>query len=150
MASPPPNANPTAPPPPPVDPLITDARNEVLRLLDERRIAPAAAKYLDLRRLDPQHVLPASAQLDIANELMAEGQYDEAALAYENFLQTYPKGNGSTPLEQVQLILGLIYARYVPRPTRAIELLTTVLEKLHDPGQHELAQAELTRLQATL
>jgi len=138
----------SSPPPPPIDPRIADLREEILRLIDDRRIAPASEQYLLLRRLAPQAVLPAAAQLDIANQLMSDARYDDAAQAYENYLQAYPKGNGSTPLEQVQLILGLIYARYLPRPTRAIELLRTALANLHDPGQHELAQAELTRLQA--
>lgn len=118
-------------------------RDETLTLLREHRIAEAADRFIQLRTLDPQHVLPEQDQLDVANQLMADGRYEPAAAAYEDFLRIYTT---SHQREQIQLILGLIYARYLPRPERAAEMLKAALTRLHDAGQRAMAESELARL----
>jgi outer membrane protein assembly factor BamD (BamD/ComL family) len=83
-------------------------------------------------------------QLDLANQFMSDGQHDLAARAYELFLNTYQKYQER---EQIQLILGIIYARYLNRRQRAIELLRAALTRLHDPNQKDLAQQTLAQMQ---
>ena len=50
-------------------------------------------------------------------------------------------------IEQVQLILGLLYARYLSNYVRGKELLTVSLERLHNEREIALARAELARIQ---
>jgi membrane associated rhomboid family serine protease len=131
-------------PPVIVNPQVTALREQIGGLLKEHRVPEAAAKYLALRALDPRQVLSAQDQLDVANQLMSEAQYPEAAAAYEDYLRVYPTG---TQVDQVMLILGIIYARYAPDPARAVQMLQGALGRLHDQGQRELAEAELLRLE---
>ena len=76
-------------------------------------------------------------QLDIANQLFSDGQYPAAADAYELYLRTYPKAD---QIQNVELILGIVYARYLNRYDRAKEVLTMALPKLHAQRDLEMAQ----------
>ena len=105
---------------------------------------PAAARwYGQLLEVDPQQVLSQQQQLDVANQLMADARHELAARAYELFLSSY-KDYGQH--EQVELILGLINARYLNRRQRARELLTTALPRLHDSQQKDLARQVLAEI----
>jgi membrane associated rhomboid family serine protease len=133
--------------PPPVDAANTKLRDEIVEFVRTHQTAPAAAKYLELKQRDPTQVLPAREQLDIANQLMADGQYLPASVAYEDYLRAYPKAPQN---EQVELILGVIYGRYLPetpqRLGRAKDLMRAALPHLHEAAQRALAEAELNRL----
>lgn len=129
----------------PEDPRVGALRAEIETLLQGHELGKAVAKYLELRNIDPYQVLPMQGQLDVANQLMSDGQYVEAAGAYEDFLRVH----GSSPqAEQVTLVLGIIYAKYWENRPRALELLKTAAEKMHDAGLRQLAQDELKRLEA--
>jgi membrane associated rhomboid family serine protease len=129
--------------PAPLDPRVESLRAEISRLLRLHELPDAVARYLELRTVDPSQVMAAQDQLDIANQLMADGRYAEAAGAYEDYLKSYP---AAAQYEQIMLILGLIYARYYPRAERAKELFTAALPRLHDAAQRELAETELRKL----
>ena len=103
--------------------------------------------YLELRAIDPRQVLARQAQLDVANQLFSTGVHIAAADAYESFLAAYPRYE---QLEQVQLMLGLLYARYLNRPDLARKYLTAALERLSDQRQIDLAKAELAGIGAAL
>ena len=103
----------------------------------------AARKYVDLLRLDPTQVLSRQIQLDVANQLASESQHQQAAEAYELFLRQFPTYDS---IEHVQLILGLLYARYLNNNARATELLRQAVKRLHSTHDIELARAELERL----
>jgi len=91
-------------------------------------------------------VLSQQQQLDVVNKLMEKGRHEEAALGYEAFLSHYSK---SYPLvEQVELMLGLIYSRYLHRKEPAKKYLQAALEKLSEPNQKQMCADELNRLQA--
>jgi membrane associated rhomboid family serine protease len=130
-------------PPPPVDPRITKLRDEITLSLKDHQTGEAAAKYLQLRAVDARQALAPQDQLDVANQLMVEQRYGEAAAAYEDYLRLYPREQQQ---EHIQLVLGVIYARYLPNPARAVELLKAVLPRLHDVRQREMAEAELVQL----
>lgn len=107
----------------------------------ERHDMPHAAELFDqLLERDPAAVLSQQHQLDLANHFMSAGRYEAAAQAYEMLLGVY---TNYPQREQVELILGLIYARYLRRPQRARELLTQAAQRLRDPEQQRLAQQVL-------
>jgi membrane associated rhomboid family serine protease len=127
---------------PEVDPRIASLRAEISRLLRLHEISDAAQRFLELRAIDPTQVLPPQEQVDVANQLMAEGRHKEAAAAYEDYLRVYPTG-GAGQQEQLTLMLGLIYARYDANLPRAKELLSGLLPRLHDAKQREFVEGEL-------
>ena len=83
-------------------------------------------------------------QLDIANQLFSDGLYPAAAEAYELFLRNYPKAD---QIQNVQLILAIVYARYLNRYERAKELLTMAIPNLHSQRDLEMARTELERIE---
>jgi membrane associated rhomboid family serine protease len=127
------------------DPRIAGLRETVMNLRRDHQLAQAASAFLELRRMDPAQILPEDVQLDIGNQLMSGSRYPAAATTYEDYLRVYPRGG---QVDQVQLILGLIYARYEAKPQRAIELFQKSLSQLHNPSQRALAESELANLRA--
>jgi outer membrane protein assembly factor BamD (BamD/ComL family) len=118
-------------------------RARIARAAAAHEMAVAAELYARLLELDPQTVLPEALQLEVANELMSHGYHPTAARAYELFLQSYPR---YPQRHQVELILGLIHARYLKNPARARELLAQAAEHLQDPDQQRLAHEVLQEL----
>src|SRR5690606_20891435 len=100
--------------------LIFELRSQISRALAAHQPDVALESYHQLVDIDPDQTLPRQAQLDIANYAMNAGEYQVAAHAYERFLVTY-RADEFVP--QVQLILGLIYARYLDARDRARPLL---------------------------
>jgi membrane associated rhomboid family serine protease len=135
-------------PPVPPDPAmqrLLELRAEVAEAIAHHNLPHAANLYLQLKQLDRNQVLSRQAQLDVANQLASQQLYVEAADAYEQFLRCFPNYG---EIEQVQLILGLVYARYLTDYGRAKELLTTALQRLHHEREIALARTELTRIQS--
>ena len=125
---------------------IIDLRARISQTMSERQSEKAAQLYIELVTLDPSQILPRQLQLDIANQLMSEGQWEQSARAYEKFLAQYRTYEFS---EQVHLMLGLLYGRYLNRPKEALEQLKISLEQLTDEGQKTLCQKEIKRLEKT-
>jgi hypothetical protein len=123
---------------------IQDLRASISEATAQQRLPDAVRLYLELRAIDPNQVMSKQTQLDIANQLFSEGQHPAAADAYELFLRNYPKAD---QIQNVELILAIVYARYMNRYARAKELLTMALPKLHAPRDVEMAQAELARIE---
>lgn len=128
------------------NPKVAALRDEIALRIREKDFSGAAAKYLEMRAIDPRQILTLSDQRDVANQLMAEGKHIEAAAAYEDYLRAYP---GRPQEDQIILVLALIYATYVLRPERAKELLRGVLPRLHDPKEKAFAEGELGKLEAS-
>ncbi len=123
---------------------LAEMRSGVSAALADHNMPVAAGAYVKLLELDSKQVMNQQQQLDIANQLASDGQYDAAARAYELFLSTYGK---YAQREQIELMLGLIYARYLSRGQRALELLRNALPRLHDDSQKQLAQRMLTEIE---
>jgi membrane associated rhomboid family serine protease len=119
-------------------------RNEISARINERNLPAAANIYLELMRHDSEQILQRQQLLDIANQLAGENKYAESAKAYEQFLTHYRNYEYT---EQVELMLGIIYARYLNKPEPAIKHLQTAVQKLSDPGQLKMCQEEIARLQ---
>ena len=123
---------------------LMERRARVAAALANHDLRSAAEAYARLLDLDGAQVMGQQAQLDLANEFMVEGKHKLAAQAYELFLNTFRK---YPDREQIQLILAVIYVRYLDRRQRAVELLTAALPRLHDQGQRELAEQTLAQVQ---
>jgi membrane associated rhomboid family serine protease len=135
------------PPPDPRMGRIMDVRAAIADALNAHDLPRAADLYIELKTLDPQQVLARQAQLDVANQLAGQQKYPQAAEAYESFLRHYPKFE---QIEQVELMLGLIYARYLAQYRRAKECLLRALAKLHGDREVTMARAELERIEPLL
>ncbi|HEY8751308.1 MAG TPA: rhomboid family intramembrane serine protease [Tepidisphaeraceae bacterium] len=137
-------------PPPPPDPRqehIMNVRGAILDAIARHDIPTAAELYLQLIAADPQQVLPKQAQLDVANQLAGENRYTEAAQAYETLLRVYPK---TEQIEQLELMLGLIYSRYLSQYDRSMHFLQRALLRLHEESALTLARDEIKRIQPFL
>lgn len=123
---------------------IEQLRKEIGGRFMERNFPAAAELYLELMRVDRKQVLPCQQLLDIANQLASDDRTAEAAQAYEQFLNHYRHYEYA---EQVELMLGILYSRYLDRRQPAIRHLEAAAKKLSDPGQLKMCKEELARLQ---
>jgi hypothetical protein len=122
-----------------------ELRGAISRRFDEHNLAAAADLYLQLMHIDSEQILPRQHLLDIANQLASSQRASEAAWAYSQFLAHY--GNYQHA-EQVELMLGLLFSRYLSRPKEAIEHLQRAVERLSDPAQLRMCREELAKLQS--
>lgn len=123
---------------------VQHLRSVISARIQERNIPAAAQTYLELMNHDNQQILPRQQLLDIANQLAGENRHAEAAKAYEQFLTHYGSYEYS---EQIELMLGLIYSRYLNLREPAIKYLQSAVNKLTDPGQLKMCRDELAGLQ---
>ena len=123
---------------------ILDLRSRISGAMANRAAPEAARLYQELIAVDSTQVMPRKLQLDIANQLMADGQWADSAHAYEKFLSQY---QGYEFAEQVHLMLGLLYARYLNRHEEALEQLKLAEPRLSDPGQKNMCQKEIKQLE---
>ena len=122
---------------------ISKLRNEINSRIGERNLPEAARLYLELTKEDSSQVPPREYLLDIANQLASENKHSEAAAAYEKFLAHYTNYEYS---EQVQLMLGIIYSRYLEKPELAVKNLEAAYGKLTEPGQVKMCEEELMKV----
>lgn len=122
---------------------ILDLRTQINRAMSEHTPSRASELYIKLLELDDSQILPRQLQLDIANQLMSDGKWSHSAKAYEKFLSQYSTYEFS---EQVHLMLGLLYTRYLNRPQEALKQLHLAKEKLTDPGQKKMCLQEIERI----
>ncbi|MEM6551262.1 MAG: rhomboid family intramembrane serine protease [Planctomycetota bacterium] len=121
---------------------VLEVRARITKQLADHNVAAAAADYVQLLEAHPNQALPQQQQLDVANHLMSEGRYGTAAAAYELFLDQHKAYHD---LHQVQLILGLIYGRYLDQRDRGRELLGKAVSNLSG-ADRELAEQVLKEL----
>ena len=98
---------------------------------------------MELTQLGGQALLPMNQQLDVANYLMSTRQYQQAAIAYETFLEHY------TSYEypgDIRLMLGLIYGRYLHQDEKAQANLEQAIQLLREASKVELAENELAEV----
>jgi hypothetical protein len=123
---------------------IIQLRSEISNRIMQRNLPAAAEAYLELMEQDSEQILPRQQLLDIANRLAGENKHAESARAYEQFLSHYGTYEYA---EQVELMLGVIYSRYLNQPELAIKHLQIAEKKLIDPGQLKMCRDELARIQ---
>jgi membrane associated rhomboid family serine protease len=123
---------------------INELRRQISTRINQHNISAAADLYLELIDIDEKQVPPKQYLLDIANQLASENRHSQAADAYEKFLKYYKNYEHS---DQVQLMVGLIYARYLNNKVAAQKHLGSALEKLSDSSQISLCRKELSKLE---
>jgi membrane associated rhomboid family serine protease len=123
---------------------IMDIRAAISAALENGNLPDAAKRYLELVAIDPQQILPRQQMLDIANQLMVARQWVDSAYAYEKFMTHYSNYEYA---EQVELMLGILYSRYLNEQQKAVKYLTAAAGRLTDPGQLKMCKDELARLQ---
>jgi membrane associated rhomboid family serine protease len=123
---------------------LREMRSLISTRLAEHNLPAAADIYLELLRENSAELLPRQQLLDIANQLASEKKTEEAVAAYEKFLAHY---SGYEYAEQVELMLGLMYRRYLDRPEEAARHLKAALNRLTDPDQKAMCLEEINRLE---
>ncbi len=123
-------------------PEIEQLRRQITSRIAERNLAEAANLYLHLLDLDAKQILPKQHLLDIANQLASENRRRQAVEAYESFITHYASYEY---IEQVRLMLGIIYSRYLDKPDLAAKHLTAAEQKLSDPAQLKMCRDELAK-----
>ncbi|HSI36142.1 MAG: rhomboid family intramembrane serine protease [Phycisphaerae bacterium] len=124
---------------------IRTLRAQVNEAIAHHNLPHAAIVFMELKTVDPDQVLSRQAQLDVANQLASQQFHTQAADAYEQFLRHYPHFG---QIEHVELMLGLIYAKYLGKADRARELLTRAVRRLHGESELRMAREQLERLGA--
>ncbi len=132
-----------APPPTAAEQRIMDKRMQISKAMSTKHLDRAAELYAELLDLDGDQILSQQNQVDLANHVAGKGRHELAARIYELYLNNY---KSTADREQLELMLALLYVRYLKRGQRARELLTTAMPKLSDPGQIALAQSLLAQL----
>ena len=122
-----------------------ELRSEISKRIAQRNLPAAAGFYLELMSHDNTQILPKQHLLDIANQLAGDNKHTESAQAYEQFLTHYANYEYA---EQVELMLGILYCRYLNKPNLAIKYLEAAAKKLTDPGQLKMCNDELARLKS--
>ena len=123
---------------------VREIRTSISQRLEQRNLPAAADRYVELMRVDSEQVLPRQYLLDIANQLASSHRPSEAAWAYEQFLTHYGSYEHA---EQVELMVGILYSRYLHKPDEAVRHLQRAAEKLSDETQMRMCREELARLQ---
>jgi len=123
---------------------IMQLRNDISTRISQRNLPAAAEAYIELMEQDSEQILPRQQLLDIANQLAGDNKHAESARAYEQFLSHYGTYDHA---EQVELMLGVIYSRYLNQHESAAKHLQIAEKKLTDPGQLKMCREELARIQ---
>ncbi len=139
-----PAARPEPPAPDPRLEQILAMRAGISTAASDRDLPLAAQLYQQLRQIDPDQVMARQTQLDLANVYFDQGLHRQAAEAYELFNKHYPKYDSP---EQIDLVLGLIYGRYLGEYARARDCLKRALTRLHSERDITLARTELARIE---
>ncbi len=108
---------------------VVELRGEISDAIRRRDYDTAAEKYRQLIGRDPKQVLARQNQLDLGSHFMRNGRHAEAVEAYEKYLAHYPRGENH---EQVRLMLGVIYAKYLGNFEQAERHLLSSREILTD------------------
>jgi len=123
---------------------VNQLRSDISNRMIQHNLPAAAELYIELMEQDSEQILPPQQLLDIANHLAGEKKHAESAQAYEQFLFHY---NTYEYAEQIELMLGIIYARYLKQPGSAEKHLQIAEKKLTDPGRLKMCRDELARIQ---
>jgi len=115
---------------------VTHLRLEITERLARNDYAGAAERYEALVARHADQCLPRKQMLHVANQLMAVRRYPQAAAAYEKYVQHYPTSIDS---EQIRLLLGIIYARYLQQYEPARRHLEQSVDRLTNDQQRQQA-----------
>ncbi|MBC23989.1 MAG: hypothetical protein CMJ32_08760 [Phycisphaerae bacterium] len=110
-------------------------RSRIIALVRGHDIPEAARQYKQLLQEDPTQTLPAEIQLDVANMLFAQEDHETAATAYQLLLDQRDSGRFAV---DVKLALSILLIRHLDQPTRGLQLLEGLDDRIRDPKQQQL------------
>jgi len=126
---------------------VQEIRERLNAAIGMRNLEAAADLYVQMVQLDPTQVLSRQNQLDVGTQLHHASRYAEAAEAYEKLLRSYPNTERS---EQVELMVGLLYARYLNQFDKAKQHLAKAIDRLHEGREMEIAREEMRIVESHL
>lgn len=126
---------------------VQDLREKINAAISMREMAVAANLYVEMMQYDNTQILARQAQLDVATQLHHENRHAQAAEAYEKLLRAYPNLERAG---QIELIVGILYSRYLHKYERAKQHLTRAIERLHESREMDLAKEELSIVESNL
>jgi membrane associated rhomboid family serine protease len=113
---------------------LADLRARISRALAARDRVTAAELYQELLAADPNQALAREQQLEVAYQLYQMGRMPQAAQAYERYVQNYSTAGD---VDQVKLLLGIIFARDLHQFEAARKHLTDALARLSDEKRRQ-------------
>ncbi|ARN57327.1 rhomboid family intramembrane serine protease [Sedimentisphaera salicampi] len=125
---------------------LNEKEQQICKLVAVGKIKDAADQYVSLMNRE-NTVLPEREQLDIANNLMGRGKAEQAEKAYKIFKANYPSYEY---IEHIELMLGLLYSRYLNEPENAAKQLEKAYKKLTEPEQKKMCGNELKKIKKKL
>lgn len=124
-----------AAPPPSIPPEAAARRREIEQMVAGHRLEEAAEAYAVLQAEQPEIVLGADAQIDVANQLHAQGRAADAAEAYRRLLKRSPAHPRGT---EIRLLLAALTLRSLGKPAEARSLLERLHRDRLDPEHRSL------------
>lgn len=132
---------------PSADDDVIRMRQEIADRLSRGAYDEAVEKYEALMVRDPTQVLSRRNMLEIAMQLKARERYPQAVSAYEKFLSAYPTDSEAP---HAQMMLGILYTKYLHQHDRAEMLFRECRDQLKDPNLRELTDQWLSSVLAAL
>ncbi|MBI1826710.1 MAG: rhomboid family intramembrane serine protease [Planctomycetes bacterium] len=111
---------------------VAELRVKIVAALEAGNLAVGADIYQKLVALAPTQCMSEREQLQIARELYRQSHFEQAAFAFERFLECY---RDSDEAGNVRLLLGIIYARDLRQFEAADKHLTQSMVSLRDQGR---------------
>lgn len=129
------------------DDAVIRLRQQVADRLSKGENKEAVEAYEALMARDNSQVLSRKTMLDIAMQLKAFERYPQAVSAYEKFLGAYPNDSEAP---HAQMMLGILYTKYLQQHDRAEVLFRECRDQLSDPNLRELTDQWLASVRAAL
>lgn len=123
------------------------SRSEIAHHAASGLMEKAAERYRDLAQRHDDLTMNERLQADLANYFYQHDDYESAAMAYERLLNVYP---ATSQAPQYRLLLGLLLARHLHEPERAVTLIQRAYPALRNEGEIALAKELLGELNAPL
>ena len=124
-----------------------ELRDKIRRAIASHDIKRGVKLYGLLEQVSENPVLPRQQQLDIANQMMADSQYNAAGVAYERFIHHNPNYE---EIGDIYLLVGLLYSRYLQQYMQAEAMLEQAIKHLSDEKKIALAKTELAAVKKRL
>jgi len=129
------------------DDAVLRLRQEIGDRLSRGAYDEAVEKYEALMVRDPTQVLSRRNMLEIAGQLKSMEKYPQAVSAYEKFLGAYPSDSEAP---HAQMMLGILYTKYLQQHDRAEILFRECRQRLTDPDLKALTDQWLGAVLAAL
>ncbi len=115
---------------------ILQLRAQISKKAQAQDFDAACDLYLRLLTIDPGQTLTRQTQHDLANHFFSTHKHAQAAQAYERFLDTY---KADPDKSQIQLMLTILYLRYLNQPDKARAILDEATPLLTETDHKNLA-----------